>query len=153
MAVRRQTPDMTEPDTTVETLMTTPVETVAPDATLAAAARVLDAEGIGSLVVGEERLDGIVTESDVVSAVGEELDPSTPVSELMSDPVVTIRPSETLRAAAERMGRNGVKKLPVVEDGAAVGIITTTDLALALPNFEVNMAHQAEPDIHDGEWE
>jgi CBS domain-containing protein len=144
---------MTEPDTTVEALMTTPVETVAPDARLAEAARVLDAEGIGSLVVGEDRLDGIITESDVVSAVGEELDPATPVSELMSDPVVTIRPNETLQTAAERMGRNGVKKLPVVEDGVADGIITTTDLALAWPTFQVNMAHQAEPDIHDGEWE
>lgn len=41
--------------------MTTPAETVAPDATLPEAARVLDAEGIGSLVVGEDRLDGILT--------------------------------------------------------------------------------------------
>jgi CBS domain-containing protein len=144
---------MTEPDNTVEELMTAPVETVSPDATLAAAARTLNAKGIGSLVVGENRLDGIITESDVVAAVGEELDPSTPVSALMTDPVVTIRRTETLRAAAERMGHNGVKKLPVVEDGAAIGIITTTDLALHLPNFQVNMAHQAEPDIVDGEWE
>ncbi|WP_254840855.1 CBS domain-containing protein [Natronomonas marina] len=144
---------MTEPDNTVEELMTAPVETVSPDATLAAAARTLNAKGIGSLVVGEDRLDGIITESDVVAAVGEELDPSTPVSALMTDPVVTIRRTETLRAAAERMGHNGVKKLPVVEDGAAIGIITTTDLALHLPNFQVNMAHQAEPDIVDGEWE
>jgi CBS domain-containing protein len=66
---------------------------------------------------------------------------------------VTVRRGETLRAAAERMGHNGVKKLPVVEDGVAVGIITTTDLALHLPNYQVNMAHQAEPDIVDGEWE
>ena len=144
---------MTEPDTTVEVLMTTPVETVAPDATLAEAARVLDAEGIGSLVVGEDRLDGILTESDVVSAVGEELDPATSVSELSTDPVVTVRPTETLRTAAERMGHNGVKKLPVVEAGTAVGIVTTTDLALHLPTFQVTMAHQAEADIHDGEWE
>ena len=144
---------MTEPDAAIEELMTSPVEAVSPDATLSEAARVLDAEGIGSLVVGEDHLDGIITESDVVAAVGEELDPATPVSELMSDPVVTIRRTKTLRAAAERMGHNGVKKLPVVEGGAAVGIITTTDLALHLPNFEVNMAHQAEPDIVDGEWE
>ena len=144
---------MTEHDTTIEELMTAPVESVSPDATLAEAARMLDGEGIGSLVVGEERLNGIITESDVVAAVGEELDPSTPVSELMSDPVVTIRRGGTARTAAERMGHNGVKKLPVVEDGAAVGIITTTDLALHLPNYQVNMAHQAEADIVDGEFE
>lgn len=144
---------MTEQDTKIEELMTSPVETVAPDATIAEAARILTAKGIGSLIVGEDRLEGIVTETDIVAAVGEERDPNTPVSELMSDPVVTARRTETLRAAAERMGHNGVKKLPVVEDGAAIGIITTTDLALFLPDYQVNMAHQAEPDIVDGEWE
>lgn len=144
---------MPEEDSNVEELMTSPVETISPDAILAEAARLLDAKGIGSLVVGEDRLRGIITETDIVAAVGEELDPSTPVSELMSDPVVTIQRHETLRAAAERMGHNGVKKLPVVEDGNAIGIITTTDLALHLPDYEVNMAHQAEPDIVDGEWE
>ena len=52
---------MIERDTTVEALMITPVETVAPDATLPEAARVLDAKGIGSLVVDEDRLDDILT--------------------------------------------------------------------------------------------
>lgn len=144
---------MAEHDSNVEALMTSPVETVPSDATIAEAARLLTAKGIGSLVVGEDRLQGIITESDIVAAVGEELNAETAVSELMSDPVVTVRRTETLRAAAERMGHNGVKKLPVVEDGAAIGIITTTDLALHLPNYEVTMAHQAEPDIVDGEWE
>jgi CBS domain-containing protein len=144
---------MAEQDTDVEKLMTSPVETVSPDAIIAEAARILDEKGIGSLVVGEDRLEGIVTEMDIVAAVGQELDPSTPVSELMSDPVVTARPTETLKVAAERMGHNGVKKLPVVENGKAIGIITTTDLALYLPNYQVKMAKQAEPDIVDGEWE
>ena len=133
--------------------MTTPVETVPADATLAAAARTLDAEGIGSLIVGEDRVRGIVTESDIVAAVGEELDPTTPVTEHMTDPVVTVRRGNTIQTAAERMGHNGVKKLPVVEEGSPVGIITTTDLALHLPDLQVNMAHQAEPEIRDGEFE
>ena len=66
---------------------------------------------------------------------------------------MTVRPTETLLTAAEPMGHNGVKKLPVVEAGTAVGIVTTTDLALALPNFRVTMANQPEADIHDGVWE
>lgn len=144
---------MAEQDTNVEELMTSPVETVSPDATIAEAARILDEKGIGSLIVGEGRLEGIVTEMDIVAAVGREQDPSTAVSELMSDPVVTARPTETLKIAAERMGHNGVKKLPVVEEGKAIGIITTTDLALYLPNYQVKMAKQAETDLVDGEWE
>ena len=144
---------MPEQDSNVEELMTSPVQTVSPDATMAEAARLLDEKGIGSLIVGEGRIEGIITETDVVGAVGDKRDPSTPVSDLMSDPVVSIQRNETLRAAAERMGHNGVKKLPVVENGSAIGIVTTTDLALHLPDYEVKMAHQAEPDIVDGEFE
>ena len=144
---------MPEQDADVEELMTSPVQTVSPEATMAEAARLLDEEGIGSLIVGEGRIDGIVTETDVVAAVGQERDPSMPVSELMSEPVVSIQRDESLRTAAERMGHNGVKKLPVVEDGAAVGIVTTTDLALHLPEYEVQMAHRAEADMRQGEFE
>lgn len=144
---------MSEEDTHVEELMSSPVQTVSPDATMAEAARLLDEQGIGSLVVGGGRVEGIVTETDVVAAVGEERDAATPVSELMSEPVVSVRRHETLRASAERMGHNGVKKLPVVEDGTAVGIVTTTDLALHLPEYEVRMAHRAEADMVDGEFE
>jgi len=137
----------------VEELMSSPAESVPSQTTMAEAARTLNERSVGSLVVGEDRVQGIVTESDIVAAVGEALDPETPVEELMSDPVVTARRTESVRTAAERMGRNGVKKLPVVEDGRPVGVITTTDLALYLPEYQVKMAHQAEADIVDGEWE
>lgn len=147
---------MTEsgPDTLVEDVMTTPVETVAIETTVAEAATRLSEAGIGSLVVGEERVDGIVTETDVVRSVAEGRDPTgTTVGDLMSDPVVTIRPTDTVRQAGERMGSNGVKKLPVTEDGVAVGIVTTTDLAFSLPSYTVSMSIQPEPDISKGEFE
>jgi CBS domain-containing protein len=67
--------------------------------------------------------------------------------------VVTIMPDETVRVAGERMGHNGVKKLPVAEAGRAVGIITTTDLALYLPRYQVGMTAQPEPDMSKGEYE
>jgi CBS domain-containing protein len=143
-----------EIDTPVSEVMTTPVQTVAPETTIAEAARTLSAAGIGSLVVGEDRIDGIVTESDIVASVADERDPTqTTVADLMSDPVVTITPDETIRVAGERMGHNGVKKLPVAEDGRAVGIITTTDLALYLPRYQVGMTAQPEPDMSKGEYE
>ena len=141
-------------DTPVREVMTTPVQTVDPDTTIAEAARTLAAAGIGSLVVGEDRIDGIVTESDIVESVADERDPAqTTVAELMTDPVVTITPTETIRVAGERMGHNGVKKLPVAEGGKAIGIITTTDLALHLPKYQVGITAQPEPDLSKGEYE
>ena len=143
-----------EIDTPVREVMTTPVQTVDPETTIAEAARTLADAGIGSLIVGEARIDGIVTESDIVESVADERDPTqTTVADLMTDPVVTITPSDTIRVAGERMGHNGVKKLPVAEDGKAVGIITTTDLALHLPKYRVGTTAQPEPDLSKGEFE
>ncbi|MEF8886684.1 MAG: CBS domain-containing protein, partial [Haloarculaceae archaeon] len=78
---------------------------------------------------------------------------STTVAEIMSEPVVTIRPGESVRVAGERMGHNGVKKLPVTEDGEPVGIVTTTDLAHFVPRNRLQMASQPEPDVREGEYE
>lgn len=141
-------------DTPVSEIMTTPVRAVDDETTIATAARAFTEHGIGSLIVGEERIEGIVTESDVVESVGEGLDPTaTPVSDLMSEPVVTIRPTDSVETAGERMGHNGVKKLPVTEDGKPVGIVTTTDLAHFLPRHRVGMSAQPEPEVDKGEFE
>ena len=107
-----------EIDTPVSEIMTSPVRTVPAGTTIAEAAEILSSKGIGSLVIGEEIIDGIITEMDIVESVGQAMDPeTTTVEELMSDPVVTIRPDESARAAGARMGHNGVKKLPVAADG------------------------------------
>jgi CBS domain-containing protein len=141
-------------DTAVSEIMSTPVRTVGAEMTVAAAAGVLTEAGVGSLVVGENPVEGIITESDIVRSIGEGLDPATTtVEDLMSDPVVTIRPGETVERAGERMGHNGVKKLPVTEDGEVLGIITTTDLAHFLPNHRVDMTPQPGPDLEKGEFE
>jgi len=140
-------------DTPIREIMTSPVLTVGGDTTVVEAARMLREKHVGSLVVGDEIVDGIVTEADIVAAVGEELDLSSTVAEVMSDPVVTIRPNESVRVAGERMGHNGVKKLPVTEDGELVGVVTTTDLAHFVPRNRLQMASQPEPDVREGEYE
>ena len=152
-SVRPELPS-TMKDTPISEIMNAPVRTVDAETTIAAAARDLTEHGIGSLVVGEERIEGIVTETDIVKSVGEGLDPTaTPIADLMSDPVVTIRPTDSVEAAGERMGHNTVKKLPVTEGGTPVGIVTTTDLAHFLPRHRVGMSAQPEPDVDKGEFE
>ena len=141
-------------ETPVSEIMSSPVVTVTSDTTIAEAASILADEHVGSLVVGEDIVGGIVTETDIVRAVGEGLDLSaTTVAEIMADPVVTIRPHEAVRSAGERMGHNGVKKLPVTEDGKPVGIVTTTDLAHFFPRNRIQMASQPERDVQEGEFE
>jgi CBS domain-containing protein len=145
---------MSEKETHVEEIMSTPVETVAGDTTVTEAATILREKSIGSLIVGDEIVDGIVTEADIVSAVSEELDlASTTLEEIMTDPVVTVRPHEPVYVAGERMGHNAVKKLPVTEDGEPVGIVTTTDLAHFFPRNRITMASEPERDVQEGEFE
>jgi CBS domain-containing protein len=141
-------------ETPVSEIMTSPVVTVTQDTVVEEAADILAEEHVGSLVIGEDIIEGIVTETDIVRAVGERSDLSaTSITEIMSDPVVTIRPHETVRTAGERMGHNGVKKLPVTEGGEPVGIVTTTDLAHFFPRNRIRMASRTERDVREGEFE
>lgn len=145
---------MAEPGTPVEEIMTSPPRSVEPDATVDAAARTLTTHRIGSLIIGEDPIEGIITETDIVAGVADGLDlSSTPVTELMTGPVVTARPTDSIETAGQRMGRNSVKKLPVTERGRAVGIVTTTDLAHHLPRRGVKMAAHREPEMEKGEFE
>lgn len=145
---------MTQEETPVSEIMTSPVETIAADTTIAEAASILADKHIGALVVGHDIIQGIITETDIVRTVGTDLDVETlPVSEIMSDPVVTIRPHEPVYVAGERMGHNKVKKLPVTEDGKPVGIVTTTDLAHFFPKSRIIMASKPEEDVSEGEFE
>lgn len=141
-------------ETPVSDIMSSPVTTVSRETTIAEAANTLAEEHVGSLVVGDDIVEGIVTETDIVRAVGQSLDLGTAtVGDIMSEPVVTIRPHEAVHVAGERMGHNGVKKLPVTEDGEPVGIVTTTDLAHFFPRNRITMASQPERDVHEGEFE
>ena len=145
---------MSDDETPVREIMSSPLATISPDATVSEVAQRLHEENIGSLIVGEEPIKGIITEADVVAGVGEGLDlANTTVEELMSEPVVTIRPYEPVHVAGERMGHNNVKKLPVTEDGEPVGIVTTTGLAHFFPRSRVIMASKPEEDVHEGEFE
>jgi CBS domain-containing protein len=141
-------------ETPVNKIMSSPVKTVSKDTTVDEVARVFAEENVGSLIIGEEPIDGIITEYDVVKSIGQGKDPQrTTVGELMSEPVVSIRPHKTVGTAGNRMGNNGVKKLPVTEDGEPVGMVTTTDLAHFLPHHRIEMASQTEEDVPDGEFE
>jgi len=72
---------------------------------------------------------GIVTERDILSKIVNFRKPlETPIKEIMSSPVITISPDEPIEKAAEIMTENRIKKLPVVEKGELVGIITLTDI-------------------------
>jgi len=113
-------------------LMSSPVHTVAPGVTLRALASSLSAwHHTGAPVVEGGRLVGIVSRRDVAAAEKQgKLD--KPVSGRMTRAVLTIGPGEPLEDALARMEANDVGRLPVVEDGRLLGILTRTDVLHAL---------------------
>ena len=108
------------------------VATIAPDATVADAVRLLHHRGIGALVVSGDgnRLDGIVSERDIVHALAERgatvLDMR--VSELMTRRVVTCAPNDTIAELMGEMTRRRIRHLPVVDRGRLAGLVSIGDV-------------------------
>jgi CBS domain-containing protein len=122
----------------IECAMSSPVQTVTVECSAVEAAQQMRADGVGALVVLDETgaIDGIVTQSDIIGLLAAEADmATTTVAALMSSPVVTIGSDDRILAAAELMKAHSVRRLPVVDDGELVGIVTTTDLTHYLPRL------------------
>ncbi len=118
----------------VDDLMSRPVETVAPETTVRAAAATLLEHAVGAAVVVDDdgRLAGILTATDVLRLVDAGRSPDTPVEGLMRTDVVTTSRDTPAATVAETMLDRLVHHVPVVEDGRPVGMVTTMDLTAAL---------------------
>ena len=85
---------------------------------------------VGCVIVTEDKNPiGIITERDFVTKIASEGRPLfTEIKEVMSSPLITINPEETIWEASELMKEKLIHKLPVKENDEIVGIITTTDI-------------------------
>lgn len=118
-------------------IMTGRVQTVAPGASLAEAAKKMASADIGSLpVCGEKsKVVGIITDRDIaVRAVARGLDPNrTQVQEVMTREVLSCPSDSDVEAACELMEQKQVRRLVVTgPEDAPVGIVSLGDIALCL---------------------
>ncbi len=93
------------------------------------AAQMMTYTNIGCIIVTKnDNPVGIITERDFVTRIAAEGRPLfTEVCEVMSIPLTTVSPDDTVWDAAEIMRVKGIHKLPVQEGNEIVGIVTTTD--------------------------
>ena len=107
------------------------VLTVAPNATILEASRVLRSKRIGALVVSSDGADvlGIISERDIVEAFAEHGAGLTDmqVEQLMTREVKTCVPTDTGRDLLETMTEGRFRHLPVLEDGVLSGIVSIGD--------------------------
>jgi CBS domain-containing protein len=124
-------------DIPVDRLMSSDLVTVTPDTPIEEAGETLIEHGIGSLMVVDDDLMGIVTSTDFVDIVttGTSTDDST-VADYMSEDVVTVDIDDSIGDAAAKMISTDIEHLPVEDDGSVVGMLSTTDLTAHLAYLE-----------------
>jgi CBS domain-containing protein len=110
---------------------------VTPETPLVEAARLMKDENIGVVPVVDtsdaKRLVGVLTDRDIaVRAVAEGRDgTTTSVGHIMTSDVRTSRPDASVNDVMELMGREQVRRIPIVDDrGILVGIIAQADIVL-----------------------
>lgn len=115
----------------VKDFMEAPPIVVKQDATIDEAASTMWEKHIGSVIVvdNEGKMAGIITASDIIFAVTKSLiGRQVPVSGIMSKTSIMATPNESVLTAVDRMMKENVRHLPVVEkNGTPVGIISTRD--------------------------
>jgi signal-transduction protein with cAMP-binding, CBS, and nucleotidyltransferase domain len=116
--------------TFVNQIMSKNVLTLDKSTSLQEAALNMTKLNIGCVIVtdGAKPL-GIITERDFVTKVAAQGWPLfTEICEIMSSPLITIGPEETIWEASEMMKQKMIHKLPVKENEQVIGIVTTTDI-------------------------
>jgi CBS domain-containing protein len=107
------------------------VWSLAPTATIYDALTMMAEKGVGALlIVDEGKLLGILSERDYARKVllKGRSEKETAVTEIMSSPVVSVHPSQTVEECMHIVTDRRIRHLPVMEDGRIVGIVSIGDL-------------------------
>lgn len=120
-------------------LMTRKIIAVNPETNLRKCASTMLKNRIGSLLVLDGgKLMGMITEKDIIWALMKKSKKDLSdikAGDLMRRKLVTIRPSADLTEALNKLKRNKVKRLPVVERGNVIGVITINDILKIEPGL------------------
>lgn len=129
---------------TVEEHYDKAVETVHRDAPVNEAAHSMRSAGVGCVVVldADDRPVGMLTDRDLtMRIVAGELDPGqTRVSDVMTSPVHTVGPSDSIDDVLELMAKRGIRRAPVVRNDRCAGLVSVDDVLLDLARSLENLA-------------
>ena len=110
------------------------VHTIEPSASVYEAIRLMADWNIGALVVVERgQVVGIVSERDFARKIllMARSTKDTPLSEIMSSPVMYVQPGQTAQECMALMTENRLRHLPVMDDGRLIGLVSIGDLVKA----------------------
>ncbi|MCC8182648.1 MAG: CBS domain-containing protein [Clostridiales bacterium] len=117
----------------IQDIMSKTVVSITPEESAALAARLLTRHNLGILPVCSQsgKLEGVVTDRDIITrCLAASEDPSrVPVRDIMTRDPETLSPQDKGEDALRRMAKRQVRRIPVVEDGQVVGMVSLGDLA------------------------
>jgi len=123
----------------VKDVMSSPVVTIEESAPANRVAELLDQHGLGCIIVTnkEGKPLGIITERDLVGRVlAKNLKPDLiKAKEVMTAPLLSIDPDETISEAARKMSRLNIRRLGVVYKGQLIGILSSKDILAVMPEL------------------
>ena len=115
----------------VRDVMTSNPRTVSPGDSIQVAARIMKEEDVGVVpIVDNGRTVGIVTDRDIVIRAVAEGGSDRAVREIATTDIVFVKPDSSTREAEKLMSERQIRRLPVVENGRLVGIISLGDIAV-----------------------
>jgi CBS domain-containing protein len=127
------------------------IYSVPPDAPVLDAIREMAEHGIGALLVMQgDRLMGVLSERDYARKVilKGRSSSDTRVSQIMSTPVLTVKPDESINDCMRLMTERRVRHLPVVENDHVIGVLSIGDLVRAVVEEQKQTIEQLEHYIH-----
>ena len=133
----------------VKDIMTTAVRTVAADASLKEVAALLLKHGISGLPVVDAKgaVVGVVSKTDIMRKGSSA---ARTAGEAMTAPAVTIDPDRSVAAAAALLLELGIARLPVLEGGSLVGLVSRSDLVRAFTRPDVEIALEIRREVLEG---
>jgi len=127
------------PKMLVKDVMASPVVTIDEGQSSYKAAQLMDKNDVGCIIVTskEGKPLGIITERDLTTRVlaKNTLPSKIKAKKVMTSPLITIDPEETLSEAARRMSRLNVRRLGVMYKGNLVGIVSSKDILAVTPEL------------------
>jgi CBS domain-containing protein len=123
----------------VRDVMSSPVITVDEDTTVNHVAELMDKHGLGCIIVTSKdgKPIGIITERDLVTRVlAKNVRPDAlKAKDVMTTPLITIEPDETISEAARKMSRLNIRRLGVIYKGQLIGILSSKDILAVMPEL------------------
>lgn len=121
----------------VKRFMRKDVATIRSDSTIKEAARIMYEKNIGSLVIVDDDVKGIITEKDITrSLLIYNVSSNSKISDAYSTPLVSVDPDASILDVAEIINKTQILRIPVVRDGKLLGIISSSDLTVLFTMFD-----------------